>query len=94
MFPDMKHLLEVGLQILFYATPVMYPPRLLQERGLSGIVDYNPIGAILTLVRQPILEGQIPSLDVIAVAIGTVAVTTVLATIALVRLQRKLIFYL
>lgn len=93
-FPDMKHLQEIALQILFYATPVMYPAAMLRDRGMGWLVDYNPLGAMLDLLRKPILEGQIPSLTSYGVVFAFAGITTALATLMLVRLQKRLIFYL
>jgi ABC-type polysaccharide/polyol phosphate export permease len=43
IFPDMKHLLDIGLQLVFYATPIIYPGDAMQEKGLSWLMKYNPV---------------------------------------------------
>jgi ABC-type polysaccharide/polyol phosphate export permease len=93
-FPDMKHLMEIGLQLLFYATPVMYPPALLADRGMAWMVEYNPVAAILGLIRQPILDGHFPQAGTWAVALATVLSAAAAALFTLVKLQRRLIFHL
>ena len=60
LFQDTQHLLEVLLQILFYLTPIIYPPRMLQERHLGWLVGINPLAAFLDMFRQPILSGAPP----------------------------------
>jgi lipopolysaccharide transport system permease protein len=93
-FSDMKHLLEIALQIMFYATPIFVPPENLKERGLAWLVDYNPAAILLDLIRQPVLNGNFPTLRAwIAVTVIT-ALAFGLASLMLVRLQRRLIFYL
>jgi ABC-type polysaccharide/polyol phosphate export permease len=94
MFPDMQHLLEVGLQLVFYATPIIYPPDLLRSRGAGWIVDFNPASALVDLVRQPILYGQFPSAMTMLIASGTCLAAATLATLTLARWQRRLVFYL
>ena len=42
-FPDTQYLSELGLQVLFYTTPILYKPEMLRERGLGWLVDWNPI---------------------------------------------------
>ena len=42
---------EVLFQILFYLTPVMYPAKILAERRMQWLVTYNPLAALLELVR-------------------------------------------
>lgn len=94
IFPDMKHLLDIGLQIMFYATPIMYPSDLMEKKGLSWLMKYNPLVAWLDLFRHPLLNGHLPTLNNWLIALGAVAVTGTAAVITLARLQRRLIFYL
>ena len=93
-FPDTQQLSEVGLQMLFYATPIIYPPALLRDKGLSWIVDYNPLAAFVDLLREPILHGRLPS----ALAFGTACLTSLamagLAMAVLRRFEKKIIFQL
>jgi len=99
-FSDMQHLMEIILQMLFYLTPIMYPQEMLRERGAGWIIDYNPIAALLALIREPILEGNPllegapPLLTSFQTAGCTTLVVASLAVLVLVRLQRKLIFQL
>lgn len=94
MFADMKHLLEIGLQIMFYATPIFIPATEMKSRGLAWLVDWNPAAYWLEMIRQPLLNGAYPSLAAWSVALGTTALAFALAVLTLVRLQRRLIFYL
>jgi ABC-type polysaccharide/polyol phosphate export permease len=93
-FPDMKHLLDILLQIAYYVSPIMYPAKLLIGRRLAWLVNCNPVTSFLDLVREPILYGRFPSWSAYSVTLASVAVVTTLATLALVRFQRRLIFYL
>jgi ABC-type polysaccharide/polyol phosphate export permease len=93
-FQDTQHLCEVGFQILFYATPIMYPARMLQDNQLAWLVNYNPLVAIIELIREPILEGRTPSLSTYSAAITTVSVVAGAAALTLARLQRRIIFHL
>jgi ABC-type polysaccharide/polyol phosphate export permease len=93
-FQDTQHLTDVAFQMLFYATPILYEAKDLSSKHLGWLVDLNPLASLLELVRQPILEGQVPSLGTYAVAIVTVLVTFLAAAWTLSRLQRRLIFYL
>jgi lipopolysaccharide transport system permease protein len=93
-FQDTQHLTEVGFQMLFYATPIIYYPVQLQKNGLGWLIDINPLVSLLDLIRQPILDGEIPSLATSGMAVATVVVTLFAAGWTLSRLQRRLIFYL
>src|SRR5207244_4344347 len=99
MFQDTKHLAEVGFQILFYATPIMYNVKTLQDNQLSWLLYLNPVVSFLQLIREPILAENgipphVPAFATFAIAGGTVLVFTSLAAYCLGRMQRQLIFYL
>jgi len=93
-FQDTQHLCEIGFQILFYATPVMYKSEMLAGNQFAWLLQCNPLIAFLDLVRQPIWQGQVPSLYSYGVAGLTVALTSGTAAVVLTRLQRRLIFHL
>jgi ABC-type polysaccharide/polyol phosphate export permease len=94
-FPDTQHLAEIGFQILFYLTPVMYPPALLQDRGrVTWILNMNPLSYFLELVRLPLLHGELPPLRVYLVATGTIVVLGLLAVWLLRKLEKTLVFWL
>jgi ABC-type polysaccharide/polyol phosphate export permease len=91
-FRDTQHLSEVAFQMLFYATPIFYRPRMLHERGLGWLVNYNPVASLLELIRKPILENAIPAAHDFKAAGVTVLAAAILAVFTLAKLQRKVIF--
>jgi lipopolysaccharide transport system permease protein len=93
-FQDTQHLCDVGFQILFYATPVIYYAEMVRKRGLGFLVDYNPVVPFLELIRQPIVEGRFPSWTTFSLAALIVAVAATAASYVQSRLQRGLIFHL
>lgn len=93
-FRDIEHLSDVGLRIAFYLTPVMYPPRLLRESGLEWLSTYNPLAAYLELLRAPMLESSFPTLTAVGVAGGTSLLLVSAATLALSRLEAKIVLQL
>jgi len=93
-FQDTQHLAEVGFQMLFYATPIMYRLEDLHSEKLVRLLGLNPLWYVLSLFRDPILHGQIPSLNTYAIATALTGVTLLAAIVTLARLQRRLIFHL
>ena len=93
-FQDTQHLAEVAFQLVFYASPIIYAETMLREHGLTWLLRINPVVPFLRLVRQPILEGRMPSMNTYAAAIVVVVVAAGLASVILGRLQRRLVFYL
>jgi lipopolysaccharide transport system permease protein len=94
-FRDTRHLAEIGLQGLFYLTPIMYPIQLMEKRFfLKKLLHYNPLTSILDLLIQPIVYGHIPSLSAYATAGLIVLCLAVAAALALTIEERRLIFHL
>jgi lipopolysaccharide transport system permease protein len=95
LFQDSQHLIEVAMQILFYVTPVMYPPELLLKRRLvSWVVQLNPFAAFLEMIRQPLLAGQLPSWHAVVMAESATLLAVAVAAVTLKRLEKSMIFYL
>src|SRR5262249_50624790 len=94
LFQDTQHLSEIGFQILFYATPIMVMPELLERAGLGWFLCITPAVPLLELVRQPILHGHAPSPATYGTAILIVCLFASAAGLTLARLQRRLIFHL
>lgn len=93
-FTDTQHLTEVGFQLLFYATPIIYTEQTLRGHRLEWLLNYNPLVLLLQVIREPVLDGRVPSLATYEMALAIVAVAAGSAVLTLVRLQRRLIFYL
>jgi ABC-type polysaccharide/polyol phosphate export permease len=93
-FRDTQHLAEVGFQICFYATPIIYKARLLEEHGLGWLVRFNPIVVFLSLIREPLLDGTAPSVFTYLEGFVIIAVAAGLACFFMARLQKRLIFHL
>jgi len=93
-FPDVQHLATIGMQLLFYLSPVFCPPSLLESRGLGFLTRYNPLARMLELIREPILHGRAPSWQSAVVACAATAVTSLIAWRMLKKHQQSVIFHL
>ena len=94
LFHDTQHLLEIILQILFYLTPIIYKPEILIKRNLGWAVRFNPFAVLLDLIRQPLLEGSLPSVETVRASVLIVAGTVVAAAMLLRWCERRLIFFM
>ncbi len=89
----MQHLAEVSLQILFYATPIIYPTDMLRKKvGVDA--DINPLAAVSTSSANRCCTRESPLGKPSAWPGVLVLAVTTLATTMLVRLQHKIIFQL
>lgn len=93
-FPDIQHLFEVVLQLMFYATPVMYPAAMLERNGLSLLLWANPLVALLSLLREPLLDGRVPNAASFGAGVAVTATLAGIAVVLLVRWERRLVYYL
>jgi ABC-type polysaccharide/polyol phosphate export permease len=95
MFRDTQHLTEVGLQGLFYLTPIIYPLEQFAERArFVWILKLNPLVPLFDLIRQPIIYNAVPSAGTYHAAILCVLFTGLIAVTWLSRQERRIIFHL
>lgn len=93
-FQDTSHLLEVGAQIVFFLSPIMYLPELLAAKGMQWLMDINPVALFLELIRAPIMDGTPPPAMLLASGLAFTAVMGALAAGTTVWLQKRVIFHL
>lgn len=94
VFRDMKHALEVGFQVLFYLTPIIYPVQVLKNSRVSWLATWNPLMGLLDLVREPLLEARPPSLESVGMSCLLVVVLGIFAVLSLPGQQRRVVMYL
>lgn len=93
LFRDTEHLLQVAFQVLFYATPIIYPAATLDGMKLGAWARYNPLTALVGLLRDPIYGGRLPDLSTFVTAAGMVGLLVLAAILLSQRWQRRLVFY-
>jgi len=62
---DTMQVLQIGLMIWFYLTPIVYPPSYVPER-LSFLYSWNPLTPLVSGYRAVLLNGMSPSFSEIA----------------------------
>ncbi len=93
-FHDTQHFCEVGFQILFYGTPILYGPELLHGKGLGWLLAVNPLVPLFDLLREPVLHARLPAALTFVWAGGVVLAFAVAACTTLALCQRRIIFYM
>jgi ABC-2 type transport system permease protein len=83
-FRDVTHLLTVGLNVWFFATPILYPIRILEENDIrllglpaDDILRFNPVYHFVTAYRDLLYDLRFPAASQWAVMVT--AATVVLA---------------
>lgn len=80
-FRDFSHIWEVGLQVLFYATPIIYPISFIPS-SVSKIVMLNPLAQIFQDARWALISRDVAtSWEVLGWPLNLVPPTIVLLTL-------------
>lgn len=91
---DFQHLQAVGVQALFYATPVMFPAALLVQHGLGWFLTFNPLYHLMMLVRVPMLNNDVPELSHYLASAIVLIVLLSAAVVAMRWARDRLVFWL
>src|SRR5262249_5912746 len=93
-FRDAAHMASLGMQVVFYVTPLIYPAELLRRRHLDSIIDFNPAYHLIEIVRRPILLGQ-PAASMSYVSSGVTILLLVIAAVLVMHYySRRIVFAL
>jgi ABC-type polysaccharide/polyol phosphate export permease len=61
-FRDLTQIIQNAMQVIFYATPIIWSIDMLPDRYEKSIVNVNPFYHMLNLIREPLL-GNVPSME-------------------------------
>ncbi len=94
-YRDFPPLVNSLMQLLFFATPIMWSPKILtgKAENLSWIADYNPVYYFIEIVRAPLLGEPYPQHSWIIVIISTFTLWS-LALWALVKFRHRIAYWL
>jgi len=97
LFQDCQHLIDVLLQMLFYLTPIMYEPQEVFKDNPSLVwcmKNLNPLAVMLDLLRSPILYGEFPAVQTYLLGIAAAVLAAVAASLTMMKIEKRMIFYL
>jgi lipopolysaccharide transport system permease protein len=70
---DIKHIVTLGLQLWFYATPIIYPLSLVPEE-FKSLYFLNPMAATIQVYRSVLLYGEVPDVAIFGPVIVAISV--------------------
>jgi ABC-2 type transport system permease protein len=96
-FRDIRYLITIMLQVLFYATPIVYPiryvPRHAEILGMDvparAIYNLNPLTRLIEAYRDVLYDTRIPPLGTMAAIVISAGVALALGWWVFARLQRR-----
>lgn len=90
-YRDLVHVLSNLMQILYFATPILWVPT---ETGVrSWVAFYNPFTHYIAILREPLLTGTVPWISWIVVTTCT-TIGCILAFIFYQRRSRRLVYWI
>ncbi len=93
-FRDLKHIVQLGLQALFFVSPVMFERAIFQDERLAILQYVNPLVPVLDMLRGPLLDGRMWTNNELIVISSWGGGLWVLALLVSIRSGRKLVFAL
>jgi ABC-type polysaccharide/polyol phosphate export permease len=91
---DFQPLQALILQGLFYATPIIFQPEMLKEKGFQLVYELNPFYYMLEIVKKPMLGQQLPELQVYIVAVLIAFTVFILSIFMVMRVQKTVAYRL
>ncbi|HEY8517443.1 MAG TPA: ABC transporter permease [Candidatus Binatia bacterium] len=91
---DFQYLQSVGVQALFYATPVMFPAGLLVKHDLAWFLTWNPLYHLMMIIRVPLLYNDFPEPSHYVASALSLAFVLACAVFAMRLARPRLVFWL
>jgi lipopolysaccharide transport system permease protein len=89
-YRDFIQIVASVLQLLFFVSPIFWQPG--DRPVLQLVSDWNPISAMIALVRNPLLN-ELPSGPNLVVTAGGLAVLSALAFLIFARFRQRIIYW-
>jgi ABC-type polysaccharide/polyol phosphate export permease len=91
---DFQPLQSLGLQALFYVTPIIYQPDSLRAKHYAWVFLSNPIYYLLEILRSPLLGNAIPPIKYWLISLAIMLVVVFTAITVSKKVGRKIAFKL
>ena len=87
-FTDIREMYTVAMTGFMYLTPIVYPLAVVPDR-YRPVIEANPLFYLFELMRQPIYDGKIPSLNTVAISLVSALVSLLLGWFFFSRLSPR-----
>lgn len=92
-FRDLTQIAQNAMQVLFYATPIIWHANMLPERFGQNLLNLNPFYHLLSIVREPLL-GEMPTLTNWIVSVFMAIIGWMLALAFFDRYRKRVPYWL
>ena len=90
-FRDFQHITTIALQGLFFLTPILYQPGLIDGK-LGLLVSLNPVTPYIALFRAPLVDGSFPDMHILIQTTAISIVTVLIGLLIFLSQEKKFIF--
>ena len=87
-FRDLQHFIGIALQLLFYATPIVYAPNTIPE-NFQWILKFNPMTYVINGYRDIFYYKQMPDLSSMVMVLGIGLIVCLAGYFIFNKLQRR-----
>ncbi len=92
-FRDLGYLWQILLQVWFFATPIVYPESLLDDRSIDGaarrLLDINPMSVFARAFRRTLYDGTAPGLRSVGYLVLAALISLIVGWWAFSKLSRR-----
>jgi ABC-type polysaccharide/polyol phosphate export permease len=92
-FRDLQYILVLGMQGLFFLTPVIYPPNAITG-SLGQLLLLNPLVPIIEMFRAPIVDQAMPGVGVFIYSISVALASLIIGLLMYQRNEKNIVFRL
>ncbi len=86
-FEDVSQMYQAATMALMYLTPIIYPIEIIPPRFL-WLIRINPLTQLFKLARDPVYNGVLPDLHIVAGSVATACCSLVIGWYSFHRLSR------
>lgn len=90
-FRDVSQIVASFMQVLFFITPILWHPSALGSH--QWVATYNPVYALIEVARGPLM-GEMPSITVWGVALGTTTLGLIFSFLVFARFRGRIAYWL
>lgn len=93
-FRDLPHAFGGILQVVFFVTPIMFPVKVLKERHLDFVYQFNPLHYLIDVVRHPLMQAEFALAQNYVIAGTYVLVIWGIAALVAKHFDKRVVFML
>ena len=91
---DTAYIASLGLQVMFFVTPILWPPESLRFNKLRWVIDFNPFYHMMEVVRHPLIRSEPATPLNYLVVILTIVCLSIVALIFTKRFSGRIAYFL